>query len=84
MRTCRISRYLYRYIPVSWPTCEKMYCRPSASWKASMLPSRNWTLLSTTSFVSRRISRQRWKALPNLDFLRSFVVSVLTGLRLKL
>lgn len=41
--------------PVSWPTWEKVYCRPSASWKASTLPSRNCTLASTTSLVRRRI-----------------------------
>lgn len=33
--------------------------------------ARTCTLASTTSFVSRRISRHRWKALPNRDFLRS-------------
>ena len=41
MRIWRMSLYLYRYIPVSWPTCEKVYCRPSANWKESTLPSRN-------------------------------------------
>ena len=84
MRIWRISRYLYRYIPVSCPTCEKTYCRPSASWNASTFPRRYCTLLSTTSFVSRRISRHRWNALPNRLFLRSLVVSVFTGFRLKL
>ena len=28
MRIWRISRYLYRYMPVSCPTCAKMYCSP--------------------------------------------------------
>jgi hypothetical protein len=59
------------FSPVSWPTCAKMYCSPSASWKASTLPNRYCTCESTMSFMSLRISRQRWKALPNLDFLRS-------------
>ena len=84
MRTCRISRYLYRYIPVSWPMCEKPYCSASASWYASMLPRRNCTLQSTIIFVRRRISRVRWNALPKRDFFRSFVVSTLIGFRLKL
>ena len=84
MRICRISRYLYRYIPVSWPTCANVYCSPSASWNASMFPSRYCTWLSTTSFANRRISRHRWNAFPNRLFLRSFVVSVLVGFRLKL
>lgn len=39
IRIWRMRRYLYRYIPVSWPTWEKMYCKPSASWNASTLPS---------------------------------------------
>ena len=43
MRIWRMSLYLYRYIPVSWPTWEKVYCRPSANWKESTLPSRNCT-----------------------------------------
>ena len=42
------------------------------------------TWLSTTSLVRRRISRHRWNAFPNRDFLRSLVVRVLTGFRLKL
>ena len=42
------------------------------------------TCESTTSLVMRRISRQRWKALPKRDFFRSFVVSVFTGFKLKL
>ena len=54
------------------------------TWKLSTLPNLYWTWESTTSFVSRRISRQRWKAFPNLDFFLSFVVRVLTGFRLKL
>lgn len=29
---CLMSLYLYLYIPVNWPTWEKMYWRPSASW----------------------------------------------------
>ena len=44
-----------RHAPVSWPTWEKVYCRPSASWNASTLPSLNCTLASTTSLVRRRI-----------------------------
>lgn len=43
------------HAPVSWPTCENVYWRPSASWYASTLPSRNCTLASTTSLVRRRI-----------------------------
>ena len=39
MRIWRMSLYLYRYMPVSWPTWAKVYCRPSANWKASTLPS---------------------------------------------
>lgn len=42
------------------------------------------TCESTTSLVRRRISLHRWKAFPKRDFLRSLVVSVLTGFRLKL
>ena len=34
--------------------------------------------------AAARTSRHRWKALPKRDFLRSLVVSVLTGFRLKL
>lgn len=44
-----------------------------------MLPRRYWTWLSTMSFVKRRISRHKWKAFPNRDFLRSLVVNVCTS-----
>eukprot|EP00983_Pelagomonas_calceolata_P121597 1160813-Pelagomonas_calceolata.AAC.14 len=44
----------------------------------------NCTFASMTSLVRRRISRHKWKALPKRDFLRSLVVSVFTGFRLKL
>ena len=51
------------------------------TWKASTLP-RQYCMWELTSFVKQSISQHNWKALPNLDFFLSFVVSVLTGFRL--
>lgn len=43
------------------------------TWNASTFPSLYWTWLSTTSLVSRRTSRHRWKAFPKRDFFLSWI-----------
>ena len=66
------------------PTSSNADADTSDQGRCSLQPDLNCTLASTTSLVSRRISRHRWKAFPKRDFLRSLVVSVLTGFKLKL
>eukprot|EP00959_Pyramimonas_sp_CCMP1952_P332421 6960952-Pyramimonas_sp.AAC.1 len=46
-------------MPVSWPTWEKVYWRPSASWKASTLPSRNCAPTQDRPFRKPREKSQR-------------------------
>lgn len=47
-------------------------CVAALTWKASTFPSLYCTWLSTTSLLRRNTSLHRWKALPNLDFFRSW------------
>ena len=73
---CLMSLYLYLYIPVSWPTWEKVYCSPSANWKASIFPILYCTLASTINFVNLRISLHTKQCVKRCIFWHNLTLSV--------